>query len=174
MVDIKKVTEAKEEAKSKRQLEIEELRKSRVPAGIPQANLVAPEREGYVRRWVCDRPGRLEKLYKGGYRFVKKDDIDEALPQALKVTTRESVDGTVTQAVGSHKSGQEMIAYLMEIPQELYDEDQEVKMAKIDELESTLMKGALPDGSQELTTVKHTPIKMETKFSRHKPKQTGE
>lgn len=171
MAGEEKKTEVKENKKSQRQLEIEALRKNRIPAGVPQPSLIAPKREGYQRRWVCDRPGRLDKLYKGGWRFVEKDDIDDDLPQMLKSTTRESIDSTVTQAVGSHKSGKEMTAYLMEIPMELYEEDQAVKMEALDELERGLLQGSLPgEGRGELRTVKSTPIKIEQKFARHKPK----
>jgi hypothetical protein len=163
MVDEKKVPQKEEtEPKSQRQIEIEELRKSRIPAGIPSANLTFPSRDGYKRRVMVDRPGRLEKAYQGGWRFVMKDSIKTPLPQELKVTTRDGQDARVCQVVGSHKDGTAMLGFLMEIPEELWQEDQDAKMNKLDLLESGMRQGQLPgEDTSELTTLGHTPIKIE-------------
>lgn len=147
-----KITEDKtvtvvEEAKSQRQKELEELRKNRVAPGIPSKNLEYPSRPGYVRRVVCDRHGRLDKMLKGGWRFVTHDELEEANPAVIKATTREGVDSRVSQVVGSHKDNSVMHGYLMELPQELYDEDQAVKMQAVDELEDGLRQGMSADGS---------------------------
>lgn len=140
-------TEDKEEVKSQRQLEIERIRKNRVPPGIPSMSLDYPRREGYARRVVCDRHGRLDKFLAGGWSFVQQDALEESPTGALKVTTREGLDSRVSQVVGSHKDHRPMTGYLMEIPDELYDEDQAVKMEHIDALEAGLRQGTDADGS---------------------------
>lgn len=135
-----------EQTKSQRQLEIERIRKNRVPPGIPSMNLDYPAREGYTRRVVCDRHGRLDKFLAGGWSFVQEDALEEKASGALKITTREGLDSRVSQVVGSHKDNRPMTGYLMEIPEELYDEDQAVKMEHIDALEASLRQGADADG----------------------------
>jgi len=141
-------TEGKEEVvKSQRQQEIERIRKNRVPPGIPSKSLDYPGREGYARRIVCDRHGRLDKFLAGGWSFVQQDALEESPLGTLKVTTREGLDSRVSQVVGSHKDNRPMTGYLMEIPEELYDEDQAVKMEHVDNLEAGLRQGADADGS---------------------------
>lgn len=141
-----KPEEKKEEVKSQRQLEIERIRKNRVPPGIPSMNLDYPVREGYTRRVVCDRHGRLDKFLAGGWSFVQQDALEEKASGALKVTTREGLDSRVSQVVGSHKDNRPMTGYLMEIPEELYEEDQAAKMEHIDDLEASLRQGTDADG----------------------------
>jgi len=162
----KKYPEAKEEAKSQRQLEIERLRKTRVPPGIPSLNLDFPSRDGYVRRMVADRPGRLDKFLRGSWSFVERDKLEEPNPGSLKAGTREGVDSRVSQVIGVHKDNSPMIGYLMEIPEALYQEDQALKGDKTDELEATLRQGADADGSNRpgqdgRYVPSHTPIKIE-------------
>lgn len=138
--------ETKPPEKSQRQKEIEELRKNRVPAGIPGINMSFPPREGYTRRVVVDRPGRLDKFYGGGWRYVTESQLDEQNPGRLKAATREGVDSRVSQVVGSNKDGSPQHGFLMEIPTELYDEDQEAKQDKINRLEGGLRQGKDADG----------------------------
>ena len=133
--------------KSQRQLEVERIRKNRVPPGIPSMNLDYPKREGYARRVVCDRHGRLDKFLAGGWSFVQQDDLEEKASGALKAATREGLDSRVSQVVGTHKDNRPMTGYLMEIPEELYEEDQALKMEHIDSLEAGLRQGSDADGS---------------------------
>ena len=164
-------TESKEvDPKSERQAEIERIRKMRVPPGIPARSLDYPAREGYTRRIVCDRHGRLDKFLAGGWSFVQQDALEEKSAGALKATTREGVDSRVSQVVGSHKDNQPMTGYLMEIPVELYEEDQAEKMEHIDNLESGLRQGTDTDGGagpgRDGRYVPSTGIKIEQKGRR--------
>lgn len=165
-----KVTPPEKEAKSQRQLEIEQLRKNRVPAGIPSKNLEFPAREGYVRRVVADHPGRLDKFYNGGWRFVNEDSLDEQNPGKLKASTREGVDSRVSQVIGTKKDNTPMTGYLMEIPEELYNEDQAAKMESLDALEAGLRAGRDAEGGAPgrdgRYVPQHTGIKIEQKGGR--------
>jgi len=177
-VEEKKVVPVvKEDGKSQRQREIEDLRKRRVPAGIPSMNLDFPTREGFSRRIVSDRPGRLEKFEKAGWRFVERDELEEPNTGSLKVTTREGIDSRVSQVIGSHKDGSPMVGYLMEIYDELYDEDQAVKMEKVDALEAGLREATTTESSDRPGTGRqpsaegqyipaHTGIKIDQKGRR--------
>ena len=170
-LDVKAVeAEEKKEAKSERQQEIERIRKMRVPPGIPSRSLDYPAREGYARRVVCDRHGRVEKFLAGGWSYVQQDALEENPTGVLKAATREGVDSRVSQVVGSHKDNKPMTGYLMEIPVELYDEDQATKMEHIDNLESGLRQGADTDGAagpgKDGRYVPSTGIKIEQKGRR--------
>jgi hypothetical protein len=168
-IDVKEeVVAAKpEEKKSQRQLDIERARKNRVPPGIPSTSLDYPVREGYNRRIVCDRHGRLDKFLAGGWSYVQQDALEENPTGTLKATAREGIDSRVSQVVGSHKDNRPMTGYLMEIPDVLYDEDQVVKMEHIDNLEAGLKQGADADGGaspgRDGRYVPSTGIKIEQK-----------
>ena len=172
-----KITEDKEagveekvEKKSQRQLEVERIRRARVAPGTASLNLDFPAREGYKRRVVCDRQGRLDNFEKWGWSYVTQDQLEEKNTGSLKASTREGIDSRVSQVVGSHKDGRPMTGYLMEIPEEIYDEDQAAKMEKIDALESGLRQGASADGStrpgQDGRRVGSAGIKIEQKGRR--------
>jgi hypothetical protein len=168
MADKKEPEVAEEEKKSQRQLEIERLRKTRIPPGVPSLNLDFPSREGYTRRVVADRPGRLEKFRAGAWSFVEKDSLPELDPGLLKAGAREGQDSRVSRVIGSHRDGSPMVGYLMEIPTELYDEDQALKAEKVDGLEASLrqghdLEGGGRPGQDGRYVPSHTPIKIEQK-----------
>lgn len=121
-------------------------RKERVPLGIPRMKLQAPSRPGYRRRWICDRPGRIEDAIRGGYQFVTKETLGGP-DVPVDLTERESVDSRVSRVVGVHEDNRPMVAYLMEIPEELYEEDQARKQAKVDEKEAALRRGVDQHGA---------------------------
>lgn len=75
--------------------------------------LYAPQRDGYKRHWANDTGGRLDELLNRGYTFV----------DSKSVTGLESDKaGKVCKRVGS-ENGKDLYAYLMEIPEEWYNED---------------------------------------------------
>ena len=148
---------------------IAKKRKGRIPPGVQSANLDYPRRRGFERRVVCDRPGRLEKFEQGGWDFVSLDDLGGDNPADKKVAAKEGVDSRVSQVVGTHKDGSAMTGYLMEIPTELYDEDQAAKMERVDNLEAGFRKGLDADGSagDGRYVPQHTPIQI--KHGRRQP-----
>lgn len=103
-------------------------RRTRVPLGMKQTALAAEQRPGYVRRWVNDTSGRLQQAEDGGYTFVSSD-------QTAKST---DVGARISRVVGKNENGEGMRAYLMEIPQEWYDEDQRAKQKPVNEFEAAL------------------------------------
>lgn len=134
-----------------REARIAKIRENRIPPGIPSLSLNYPQREGWTRRVVCDREGRLQKFEKGGWAYVHIDDLEGENPAEKKVSSVEGIDSRVSQVVGTHKDGRPMKGYLMEIPTEIYDEDQAIKMENLDRLERGFMagldeRGQHPDG----------------------------
>ena len=108
-------------------------RKERVPLDGTRQKLEAPPRPGYHRRWFNDKPGRLGDAQRAGYEFVE-EETDDA-PNSDDVGTR------VSRIVGTNEAGKAEIAYLMEIRQEFFAEDQAAKQRRIDETESGIRRG---------------------------------
>lgn len=121
-----------------------EGKRVRVPLGVPRMKLTSGHREGYVRRWIND--DRLQSAEKGGYSYVRLEDAGEV--GTFDVSQRNGLGDKVSRVVGRHQNGSPMMAYLMEIKQEWYDEDQRAKQAPIDEQEMAIKRGAGP-GNQE-------------------------
>lgn len=115
-------------------------RKERIPLGIPKKKLDFPHRPGFVRRIIVDRAGRLQDALNAGYQFVTEATLHgDAAPKDL--TERESVDSRISRVVGTNEDGSPQRGYLMEIPEELYWEDQRAKQERIDRMESAMRKG---------------------------------
>jgi hypothetical protein len=118
----------------------EEGRSTRVPLGVARSKLSVPARKGYVRRWINDTEGRLANAESGGYQFVEdpalqigEADIDNA-NRDLGARTSRVVDKTTGQK-----------AYLMEIKEEFYKEDQAAKIAAVEEVDQRIKKGKLEE-----------------------------
>ena len=77
-----------------------------------------------------DVGGRIHDAGRAGYEFVEEDDDG----RSVKVSRR----------VGTNEDGSAMIAYLMEIRQEFYDEDQAVKQSRLDEIDAQITRKDVP------------------------------
>ena len=98
-------------------------RKKRVPLGT-RDRLRYPKRKGYTRRVFNDDHDRIQRALDAGYEFVTEPDLPGGDPQ---VGDASQMGKKVSKEVGSGIKG-----YLMEIPDEYYEEDQKAKMDKID------------------------------------------
>lgn len=113
----------------------------RVPLGVPRRKLGFELREGYHRHWFNDDipgqgvqagadsntvVGRINDARRGGYTHVCEADGSFAYRLA-----------------GTHKNGDPKYTYLMEIPLELYEEDQKRKR-EIDDATEAAIKGGRP------------------------------
>lgn len=102
-------------------------RTSRVPFGNFEQKLAYPTREGYRRYWFNDDPGRLQKALEAGYDHV----FDPILKQ------------NVQRIVGRAESGGPLVAFLMEIPQEWFEDDMAAYQKIIDEKEAGYKRGSV-------------------------------
>ena len=117
-------------------------RKERVPLGGKRLKMTAPDRKGYHRHWFNDVGTRLSDAQAAGYTFVHDEaTLDET--EGNEVSTRKR------QAVGTQENDQPMYAYLMEIPERFYQEDQAAKQAEIDETEAAMKRGLTPGQEQQ-------------------------
>lgn len=114
--------------------EQEPSRRKRVPLGVPRLKMNAPQRPGYVRRWVNDNPGRLDAAQQGGYEFVVGESASEG-------GATDGMGAKISRIVGTRDGGAPITAYLMETKQEWYEEDQKSKQAIVDETEAALKRG---------------------------------
>lgn len=108
-------------------------RESRRGFGNQGQKLAYPERDGYHRHWFNDTPGRVAAAQESGYTQV----IDPATKQP------------VTRVVGVSPMGGPLQSYLLEIPQEWYDDD----MAELEKInaskEEALKRGPQPGSAQD-------------------------
>ena len=125
-----------------------EGRKERVPLGTPKQRLAAPKRPGFVRRWVNDVPGRIQHAIDGSWTHVREkapgDDSNK------RASYRSAV-------VGTKQDGSALTAYLMEIPEKFYKEDQKTKMAEIDKVDETIQRGNIRGADSEDTKRYYVP-----------------
>lgn len=101
----------------------------RVPLGSAARRLSAPTREGYKRRWIDDRPGRIDRAKKGGWTHVN-DEMGR--PECRIASVGEGGGGLNT--------------YLMEIPEEWWMADQAAKQRQQDATEAAWKGNGLKPG----------------------------
>jgi hypothetical protein len=125
--------------------EVQADRKKRVPLGVPRPKLTVPARAGYKRRWVNDDgKGRLQAALEGGYTHVTDPNL-----RVGDDGGGDRTDSRVSRIVGRGEGGKPLRAFLMEIPSELYKEDQASKQAALDEVDRAIRKGRLvPQGEE--------------------------
>lgn len=98
----------------------------RKPFGSMEQKLAYAERPGFHRHWFNDVPGRIDRAKEAGYENVKDKD-----------------GNVVVRNVGIADGGGPLRAYLMEIPQEWYQEDMKAQQNLIDEREQQIKRGEL-------------------------------
>lgn len=113
-------------------------RPKRTPLGMRNV-LAADQRDGFVRRWVNDVDGRIERAKEAGYAPVLKP-ADAADPRA-------GASSQVGSAVDKNVGGG-VRAVLMEIPREFYEEDKAAKQAIVDRSEAGLARQSGIKGQQ--------------------------
>jgi len=110
-------------------------RNTRVKLGS-RNKLKYPDKPGFHRRVVNDRDDRIEQFLAAGYVHVKGDEVGGD----LSVKDPAKLGKNVSKPVGNGITG-----YLMEIPQEFYDEDQKEKQEKITRAERAITENK-PEG----------------------------
>ena len=128
---------------AKKEVSIEEVkklrRKERIPFGGARLKLSAPSKEGKVRRWVNDVGGRCQLAENGGYEFVTDDGLK--IGDTNVGSGNQSLDSHVSRIVGTQANGDPMVAFLMEIDEEIYQEDQDEKQRKLDLVDDQIKHG---------------------------------
>lgn len=115
-------------------------RRRRVPLGTQRTKLNVPEDPRFKYHWFIDEPGRVESAVIAAYDFCSATEfpeygVDEVLPGNSDLGTK------ISRVVGSHEDGRPMRAYLMRIPMEYYQEDEQERMQAIDKIEESIRHG---------------------------------
>jgi len=119
---------------------IEPEKKKRVPLGT-RNRLSYPERKGYHRRVFNDDHDRIQRALGAGYEFVTESGLTGGDPRAGDAS---QMGAKVSKQVGFGTTG-----YLMEIPDEYYNEDQKAKQERLN-LQEAQMKRERTDGVTDL------------------------
>lgn len=101
-------------------------RVKRKPFGSLDQQLAYPARENYHRHWFNDVGNRIARAGEAGYEHVKDKD-----------------NKNVSHVVGTADGGGPLRAFLMEIPEEWYQEDMRAQQDDIDDKESAIKRGEL-------------------------------
>jgi hypothetical protein len=106
---------------------------ARVPFGGPRLKLQLSDedvkefkRRKMVPRWFNDEPGRIERALGGGYKFVKPEHAGSLGQGALHADGNDPESGARVSLV-VNRGDPVRRAYLMEISEKFYKEDQEAK-----------------------------------------------
>ena len=84
---------------------------------------------GFVYRFINDKEGRLKRAQEAGYEFVMGDEkIGDK-----RVAEGTAIDSRISKPVGNGTTG-----FLMRIPKEYYQEDQDAKQASVDATEEAM------------------------------------
>lgn len=103
----------------------------RTAFGDRNPRLSAPARKGFHRHWFIDKPGRIDRGLRAGWKFVKDHDGTNM----LRVTGGYQLET---------KEGQK--SYYMEMPQEWYEADQRATLQAVAETEATIRRGEVAVG----------------------------
>lgn len=98
----------------------------RKPFGAQTQKLTYPPRPGFHRHWFNDVPGRIARALEAGYKHVQD---------------REGKN--VARIVGVAQTGGGQNAYLMEIPEQWWRQDQALKDKARDELDAKIRRGII-------------------------------
>jgi hypothetical protein len=122
----------------------------RVPLGTHRQKLNV---DGYdipsdkVARWINDHPGRLDTAQIGGYSFVR--DPKKSLSAGEDPLRVSSMGDSVSAIVGTREGGEPLVAYLMVIDKDMYEEDKVVKEAEMDKTDASIRRGIGPGASED-------------------------
>jgi hypothetical protein len=100
-------------------------RENRKPFGSQTQKLAFKKREGYHHHWFNETPGRIASAKNAGYNHV----LDETTGKPIQMV------------VGVTQQGGPLNAFLMEIPQEWFDDDMAAQQQAVDEREDTIRRG---------------------------------
>lgn len=121
-------------------------RRKRADVNGQHLKLAFPERKGFMRRWVNDKPGRVAMFEKLAYDHVRDPSIES-----------DGTDGRIRRLVGTTEGGAPQYAYLMETPLEEYQHGVDEKEESRAAFEAAINRGEDPLGSPLTTkTQAHT------------------
>jgi hypothetical protein len=113
------------------------------PTRIPihkQNAISANKRAGFMRRVVTDREERINKFLQAGYSIVRDGE---------KIGDQRSKDPSQLSDMPRRQVGHGLYGVLMEIPEELYNQDQVDKIEQTRDVERELFRANLADPNKK-------------------------
>lgn len=104
---------------------------NRRPFGIRQAKMNAKPRPGWHRCYMNDTADNISEALEADYEFVLKDGCTNSNDPGARIRV----------LAGRHESGEPLYAYLMEIPQELWEADQAALQEYPDKVDRAIFGG---------------------------------
>lgn len=101
---------------------------NRKPFGVMDQKLAYEQRAGFHRHWFNDAGNRVVRAEEAGYKHVLGKD-----------------EKPVSKVVGTAEGGSPLTAFLMEIPEEWYQEDMAAQQKIVNEREDAMRRGKLDD-----------------------------
>lgn len=122
-------------------------RKERIPLGAPRQKLTAPTAKGKVRRWVNDDGGRVPMAEQGGYDFVTDNGLK--IGDTGINSGNQDLGSRISRIVGTKGDGTPLRAFLMEIDEDTYKEDQTAKAQRVKETDDQIRHGNIERKSDD-------------------------
>lgn len=126
-------------------------RRRRAPVEGGGLKLHAPERKGYVRRFVNDTGNRIAEMQELGYTFVDEPSADTHGPGSR-----------INRLAGTQDGGAPLKTYLMETPIELFEQGEREKEEERSEVDLAINQGRDPSGEVD---PRHSYLPGETRHS---------
>ena len=101
-------------------------KEKRRPFGSQVQKLAYEPRAGYHRHWFNNSPGRIEQALEAGYTHVEDKEGKK-----------------VQRVVGVDAAGAPLTGYLMEIPEEWFEEDMARNQKMVDERDHAIRTGSI-------------------------------
>lgn len=133
---VRKTREEVIEEKRKKRQKVQDLRGSMAMTNME---------EGYMYRWVNDKPGHVQRFLDLGWEFVEDPDKTLEIGEDSE-SANTSMGSAVSQYVGVSKENRELRAYLMRIEEELYEDGQVDKAKELDKVDNALRRRGTLDG----------------------------
>jgi len=107
-------------------------RKKRIPVSGEGRNIFTIEDRdpNYHYRWVNDKDGRIQRFLEGWWELVPKVETGER-----SVDSASDPDSLVSKKVGGG-----MVAYLMRIKNEYWEDDKSAKAKRVEEVEESMFR----------------------------------
>jgi hypothetical protein len=125
---------------------------ARVPVGglrlkqqLSDEDMKEFKRRKMVPRWFNDDPGRIERALGGGYQFVKPD-FARSLGQGALHSDGSDPESGARVSIIANRSEPVTRAYLMEIPEKYWKEDQASKELRNQQVDKALNISDKGDG----------------------------
>jgi len=138
--------QTKELTAKQRAEQIREQRGGRRPIdGLVSKFAQIPKRAGFKTHWFNDEDGKIERALQNGWIFSERKGFTDNTLDLLKNPRKR-----IGVRVDTKKNLEDLHAYAMDIPQEIYDEDRRAKLEIVDRKEEYMRTGKVDAGGLDV------------------------